>query len=115
MRLASACESVPFRGTLRQEVDVLVAGSIDYEEFLAATVNLNHLEKEDTMYNAFRHFDSDNSGYISQAELEDALMVRPMSCLGIDLHVNMMCLQASSTQGCLYEPVAHDVLTSSAP
>lgn len=52
-----------------------VAGSIDYEEFLAATVNLNHLEKEDTMYNAFRHFDSDNSGYISQAELEDALMV----------------------------------------
>lgn len=52
-----------------------LAGSIDYEEFLAATVNLNHLEKEDTMYNAFRHFDADNSGYISQAELEDALMV----------------------------------------
>ena len=55
---------------------VLVAGSIDYEEFLAATVNLNHLEKEDTMYNAFRHFDSDNSGYITQQELEDALTVR---------------------------------------
>lgn len=55
---------------------LLVAGSIDYEEFLAATVNLNHLEKEDTMYNAFRHFDSDNSGYITQQELEDALTVR---------------------------------------
>ena len=54
----------------------LVAGSIDYEEFLAATVNLNHLEKEDTMYNAFKHFDKDNSGYISQQELEDALTVR---------------------------------------
>ncbi len=51
------------------------AGSIDYEEFLAATVNLNHLEKEDTMYNAFRHFDTDNSGYITQQEMEDALSV----------------------------------------
>ena len=53
----------------------LIAGSIDYEEFLAATVNLNHLEKEDTMYNAFRHFDTDNSGYITQTEMEDALSV----------------------------------------
>ena len=52
-----------------------LAGSIDYEEFLAATVNLNHLEKEDTMYNAFRHFDTDNSGYITQQEMEDALSV----------------------------------------
>ena len=55
---------------------MLAAGSIDYEEFLAATVNLNHLEKEDTMYNAFRHFDTDNSGYITQTEMEDALSVR---------------------------------------
>lgn len=56
----------------------LFAGSIDYEEFLAATVNLNHLEKEDTMYNAFRHFDTDNSGYITQQEMEDALSVHTM-------------------------------------
>ena len=52
-----------------------VAGSIDYEEFLAATVNLNHLEKEETMYNAFQYFDTDNSGYITEQEMEDALKV----------------------------------------
>lgn len=52
------------------------AGSIDYEEFLAATVNLNHLEKEETMYNAFQYFDTDNSGYITEQEMEDALRVR---------------------------------------
>lgn len=55
---------------------VLSAGSIDYEEFLAATVNLNHLEKEETMYNAFQYFDTDNSGYITEQEMEDALRVR---------------------------------------
>ena len=54
----------------------MAAGSIDYEEFLAATVNLNHLEKEETMYNAFQYFDTDNSGYITEQEMEDALRVR---------------------------------------
>ena len=39
-------------------------------------MNLSHLEKEDTMYNAFRHFDTDNSGYITQQEMEDALSVK---------------------------------------
>ena len=75
-----------------------VAGSIDYEEFLAATVNLNHLEKEDTMYNAFRHFDTDNSGYITQQEMEDALSVsrqRAVSHVG-HLHVFVHILQSSS-------------------
>lgn len=56
------------------------AGSIDYEEFLAATVNLNHLEKEETMYNAFQYFDTDNSGYITEQEMEDALRVTLMCC-----------------------------------
>lgn len=70
---------------------VFDAGSIDYEEFLAATVNLNHLEKEDTMYNAFRHFDSDNSGYISQQELEDALTVSIFRLPCHELHASVTC------------------------
>ena len=51
------------------------AGTIDYEEFLAATVNLNYLEKEDTMFKAFSYFDKDASGFITREELEDALQV----------------------------------------
>ena len=43
---------------------------------MAATVNLSQLEKEDNMYRAFAHFDTDNSGYITVDELEAALNVR---------------------------------------
>lgn len=60
-----------------------LAGSIDYEEFLAATVNLNHLEKEETMYNAFQYFDTDNSGYITEQEMEDALKVLQQYCCSL--------------------------------
>lgn len=50
--------------------------SIDYGEFLAATVNLSQLEKEETMFKAFQFFDKDNSGYITKDELEESLRVR---------------------------------------
>lgn len=86
---------------------VLVAGSIDYEEFLAATVNLNHLEKEDTMYNAFRHFDSDNSGYITQQELEDALTVRFSRSLVTIVHA---CVKSATFwQGHSFNMVPYDL------
>lgn len=68
----------------------MAAGSIDYEEFLAATVNLNHLEKEETMYNAFQYFDTDNSGYITEQEMEDALRVRDGTVLG-DTQYHVTC------------------------
>lgn len=50
--------------------------SIDYGEFLAATVNLSQLEKEENMFKAFQFFDKDSSGYITKDELEEALKVR---------------------------------------
>jgi len=34
------------------------------------------LQMEENMYRAFQHFDTDNSGTISQAELREALQVR---------------------------------------
>ena len=67
---------------LLSQIDIDASGTIDYEEFLAATVNLSQLEKEENMYRAFAHFDTDNSGYITEDELEAALRVRqPVSDL----------------------------------
>ena len=48
-------------------------GVIDYEEFLAATVQMSKLNKEENLRKAFEHFDADNSGYITRDELESSL------------------------------------------
>ena len=39
--------------------------TIDYEEFITATMHLNRMDKEDHLYTAFTYFDKDNSGYIN--------------------------------------------------
>lgn len=53
--------------------DVDGDGFIDYNEFVAATLNVNQLEKEDLIYKAFQEFDEDGSNSISTEELEKAL------------------------------------------
>eukprot|EP00897_Mesotaenium_endlicherianum_P007592 jgi/Mesen1/6861/ME000351S05983 len=40
--------------------------------FLAATVHLNKIEREETLFAAFSYFDTDNSGFISIDELRQA-------------------------------------------
>lgn len=50
--------------------DVDGDGFIDYNEFVAATMNVNQLEKEDLIYKAFQEFDEDGSNSISMDELE---------------------------------------------
>jgi EF hand len=52
--------------------DVDGDGVIDYNEFVAATINVNQLEKEELIYKAFQQFDTDNSNSISMDELEKA-------------------------------------------
>ncbi|KAE8663745.1 Calcium-dependent protein kinase 5 [Hibiscus syriacus] len=47
-------------------------GSIDYEEFMDATVHLNKLEREEHLLEAFKYFDKDNSCYITVNELQQA-------------------------------------------
>lgn len=47
-------------------------GTIDYGEFIAATLHLNKIEKEDHLYAAFQYFDKDGSGYITLDELQKA-------------------------------------------
>ncbi len=51
------------------------AGIIDYEEFIAATINLNRLEQETAYQKAFQVFDTDNSGFLSIEEIKEALAV----------------------------------------
>lgn len=48
-------------------------GTIDYEEFLAATANLNKLNTADNFRYAFQQFDKDGDGSITVEEVLDAL------------------------------------------
>ncbi|KAK8716402.1 hypothetical protein V6N13_043711 [Hibiscus sabdariffa] len=57
---------------LMDAADIDNNGSIDYGEFLAATVHLNKLEREENLVGAFSFFDKDGSGYITIDELQQA-------------------------------------------
>merc|ERR1740121_164720 len=50
------------------------SGQIDYTEFLAATLDKKVYEKEETLWAAFRVFDKNGDGKISQEELEKVLL-----------------------------------------
>lgn len=54
------------------QADVDNSGTIDYGEFIAATLNMNKIEKEDHLFRAFSYFDKDGSGYITLDELQKA-------------------------------------------
>ncbi|KAF9685879.1 hypothetical protein SADUNF_Sadunf03G0100400 [Salix dunnii] len=56
------------------QADVDGNGTIDYIEFITATMHMNRMEREDHLYKAFEYFDKDKSGYITMKELEQALM-----------------------------------------
>ncbi|PWA61673.1 hypothetical protein CTI12_AA373060 [Artemisia annua] len=58
---------------LMEAADVDGNGSIDYIEFITATMHRHKLEREDHLYKAFQHFDTDNSGFITRDELETAM------------------------------------------
>nr|CAB3451978.1 unnamed protein product [Digitaria exilis] len=57
---------------LMEAADIDNSGSIDYGEFLAATLHLNKVEREDNLFAAFSYFDKDGSGYITHDELQTA-------------------------------------------
>lgn len=54
------------------QADVDNSGTIDYGEFIAATLHLNKIEREDHLFAAFSYFDKDGSGYITPDELQQA-------------------------------------------
>ena len=61
------------------QADVDNSGTIDYGEFIAATVHLNKLEREEHLVAAFQYFDKDGSGYITVDELQQACVEHNMT------------------------------------
>ncbi|KAH9775283.1 calcium-dependent protein kinase 1 [Citrus sinensis] len=47
---------------LMEAADVDGNGTIDYIEFITATMHMNRVEREEHLYKAFEYFDKDNSG-----------------------------------------------------
>ncbi|MED6216178.1 Calcium-dependent protein kinase 33 [Stylosanthes scabra] len=58
---------------LMDAADVDGNGSIDYIEFITATMHRHRLERDEHLYKAFQYFDKDNSGFITRDELESAM------------------------------------------
>mmetsp|Transcript_12291 Transcript_12291/g.22016 ORF Transcript_12291/g.22016 Transcript_12291/m.22016 type:complete len:507 (-) Transcript_12291:2527-4047(-) len=58
---------------IMDNIDINGNSKIDYEEFLAATMHLNKLSREENMVAAFQYFDKDNSGFITREELMAAM------------------------------------------
>lgn len=58
---------------LMDAADVDGNGTIDYIEFITATMHRHKLERDEHLYKAFQYFDQDNSGFITRDELESAM------------------------------------------
>lgn len=58
---------------LMEAADVDGNGTIDYIEFITATMHRHRLEREEHLYKAFQFFDKDSSGFITRDELETAM------------------------------------------
>ncbi|CAA7405251.1 unnamed protein product [Spirodela intermedia] len=71
---------------LMDAADIDNNGTIDYGEFIAATVHMNKLEREENLISAFSFFDKDSSGYITIDELQQACRDFGLS----DVHLDEM-------------------------
>ncbi|KAF5472795.1 hypothetical protein F2P56_009482 [Juglans regia] len=58
---------------LMEAADVDGNGTIDYIEFISATMHRHRLERDEHLFKAFQYFDKDSSGYITKDELENAM------------------------------------------
>jgi calcium-dependent protein kinase len=59
-------------------------GTLDYHEFLAATLHQSQLDKEENMARAFAAFDTDGSGMITKDELAAGLAAAGVTAAEID-------------------------------
>lgn len=60
---------------LMNAADTDNSGTIDYDEFIAATLHLNKMEREENLLAAFSYFYKDGSGYITTDELQQACIL----------------------------------------
>ncbi|XP_057974282.1 calcium-dependent protein kinase 29 [Malania oleifera] len=58
---------------LMDAADVDKNGTLDYMEFITATMHRHRLERDENLWKAFRHFDTDDSGFITREELRQAM------------------------------------------
>ncbi|XP_062024522.1 calcium-dependent protein kinase 29 [Rosa rugosa] len=58
---------------LMDAADIDNNGTIDYTEFITATMHRHKLEKEENLHKAFLYFDKDQSGFITRDELRQAM------------------------------------------
>jgi len=68
------------------QADIDNNGTLDYGEFIAATVHLNKLEREENLLSAFSYFDKDGSGYITIDEIQAACKEFGLD----DIHIDEM-------------------------
>merc|ERR1712007_111974 len=73
------CRKARLRGfedleSLFSKVDMHHSGTVDYSEFLAATLDTKKFLTEEACWDAFRVFDQDGSGKISMEELEAVML-----------------------------------------
>ncbi|KAJ9553881.1 hypothetical protein OSB04_017926 [Centaurea solstitialis] len=58
---------------LMEAADVDKNGTIDYIEFVTATMHRHKLDREENVYKAFQFFDKDNSGFITRDEIKHSM------------------------------------------
>ncbi|GAB4830867.1 Calcium-dependent protein kinase 15 [Ancistrocladus abbreviatus] len=58
---------------LLEAADIDGDGTIDYVEFITATMHRHRLEKDENLFKAFQYFDKDNTGFITRDELETVM------------------------------------------
>ncbi|CAO2035734.1 unnamed protein product [Urochloa humidicola] len=69
---------------LMEAADIDNSGTIDYIEFIAATLHPNKLEQEEHLQLAFSYFDKDGSGYITVDELQQTCKEHNMPAAFLD-------------------------------